>query len=59
MAKVKLTQIKSVIGQTQRQRRVMEALGLRKINHSVTHTESATIRGMIIKVAYLIREEKA
>ena len=59
MAKVKLTQVKSVIGQTERQRRIMESLGLRKINHSVTHTESPTIRGMITKVAHLIREEKA
>ena len=34
MAKIKITQIKSVIDRSERQKRTIEALGLRKINHS-------------------------
>ncbi len=58
MAKVKVTQIKSSIDRPLRQKRTLEALGLRKINSSNEIEESPAVNGMIRKVAHLIRVEK-
>lgn len=55
---LKITQIKSKIGYNQKQRRTLEALGLRKINHSVTHKDTPVIRGMINKVKHLVKVEE-
>lgn len=54
MAKVKLTQIRSVIGQTKRQKDTVKALGLRKINHSIEKELSPQVSGMIEKVKHLL-----
>lgn len=54
MAKLKITQVKSRIGSTERQRRNLDALGLRKVNQTVEHDDSAIIKGMITKVQHLI-----
>ena len=59
MAKVKLTQIKSVIDRSKRQKDTMVALGLRKMNHSVVKDVNPQIEGMIAKVSHLIRIEEA
>jgi len=59
MAKVKLTQIKSVIDRSKRQKATMFALGLRKINRSVEHEATPQILGMIDKVRHLIKIEEA
>lgn len=60
MAKLNITWVKSGIGNRQDQRRTLKALGLRRLNQSVTHSDSASIRGMINKVRHLIKvEEKA
>lgn len=59
MAKVKLTQIKSVIDRSKRQKATMVALGLRKINRSVEHEATPQILGMIEKVRHLIKIEEA
>lgn len=58
MAKIKITQVKSSIGQTKRQKGTLEALGLRKINHSVEHENTPTIAGMVAKVNHLIVVEE-
>ena len=58
MAKLKITQIKSRIGNTERQCKNLDALGLRKMHQSVTHEDSALILGMIEKVKHLVRVEK-
>lgn len=58
MAKLKITQIKSRIGATERQRKNLDALGLRKINQSVEHDDSAIILGMVGKVQHLIKVEE-
>jgi len=58
MAKIKITQIKSTIGATQRQKDTLIALGLRKINSSSEHTENNQINGMIKKVHHLVTVEK-
>lgn len=58
MAKVKLTQIKSVIDRPKKQKDTMIALGLRKMNQSVEKELSPAVEGMINKVAHLITVEK-
>ena len=57
MAKIKITQIKSVIDRSERQKRTIEALGLRKINHSVEVEATAAIIGMVRKVNHLVTVE--
>lgn len=59
MGKLKITQVKSLIGRTGRQKKTIEALGLRKINHSVEHVDSSTLQGMIGQVRHLINVEEA
>lgn len=58
MAKLKITQTKSRIGATERQRKNLDALGLRKMNQSVQHDDSAIIKGMIEKVQHLVKVEE-
>ncbi len=57
MAKIKITQIKSVIDRTERQKRTVEALGLKKINHSVEVEATPAIIGMVRKVNHLVAVE--
>ncbi|MFI5158325.1 50S ribosomal protein L30 [Mucilaginibacter sp.] len=57
MAKIKITQIKSVIDRSERQKRTIEALGLRKINHSVEVEATPAIIGMVKKVNHLVAVE--
>jgi large subunit ribosomal protein L30 len=58
MAKIKITQIKSVIDRSERQKRTIQALGLRKINHSVEVEATPAIIGMVRKVNHLVAIEK-
>ena len=58
MAKLKITQIKSRIGSSALQKKKLEALGLRKINQTVEHDDSAIILGMVEKVKHLVRIEE-
>ncbi|UEG55386.1 50S ribosomal protein L30 [Mucilaginibacter daejeonensis] len=57
MAKIKITQIKSVIDRSERQKKTVEALGLKKINHSVEVEANPAIIGMIRKVNHLVAVE--
>ena len=57
MAKIKITQIKSVIDRSERQKRTVEALGLKKINHSVEVEATSAIIGMVKKVNHLVAVE--
>lgn len=59
MAKLRITQIKSGIGAKEPQKRTLKALGFRRLNQSVTHSDSRSIRGMIEKVKHLVRVEEA
>lgn len=59
MAKIKITQIKSIIDRSQRQKDTIKALGLRKINHFVLKETTPQILGMVNKVNHLIRVEEA
>lgn len=59
MGKVKVTQVKSIIDRSKRQKDTIKALGLRKINHSVVHEATPQILGMIKKIDHLVRVEEA
>ncbi|MCL4127431.1 UNVERIFIED_CONTAM: hypothetical protein GTU68_063303 [Idotea baltica] len=59
MAKVKITQVRSVIGRPKRQKDTMVALGLRKIGQTVEKETNDAINGMITKVAHLVNVEEA
>ena len=59
MAKVKITQVKSQIGQSGRHRGTLRALGLGKIGRSVEHAESPQLAGMLRKVRHLVKVEEA
>jgi large subunit ribosomal protein L30 len=56
--KLKLTLVRSLIGYTQDQRDTVRALGLRRINYSVTREDSAVLRGMVHKVRHLLKVEE-
>ncbi|WP_027002302.1 50S ribosomal protein L30 [Hugenholtzia roseola] len=57
MAKIKITQTRSTIKRPQAQRLTLKALGLHKIHQSVEQEDSETIKGMIRKVAHLVKVE--
>ena len=58
MKKIRVTQIKSVIDRSERQKKTMRALGLRKMNASVEVIATPQILGMVTKVNHLIRVEE-
>ena len=58
MKKIKVTQIKSVIDRSERQKRTMVALGLRKINATVEVEATPQILGMVTKVTHLVTVEE-
>ena len=58
MARLKITQVRSRIGATAQQRKNLDALGLRKINHCVEHDDSAIIKGMLERVKHLVKIEE-
>jgi large subunit ribosomal protein L30 len=51
---LKITLKRSVIGRPEKQRRIVRALGLRKINHQVIHEDTPEIRGMIHKISHML-----
>ena len=57
MAKIRITQVKSKNGKPERQKRTIEALGIRKLNHSVEHEATPAILGMVVKVRHLVKVE--
>ena len=59
MKSVKITQVRSQIGQTQKHRGTLRALGLGKIGRSVERPESPELAGMLRKVRHLVRIEDA
>ncbi|MDP3013713.1 MAG: 50S ribosomal protein L30 [Candidatus Subteraquimicrobiales bacterium] len=58
MARLKVAQVKSLIGRQKSQRATLKALGLGKINKSVEHEDRPEIRGMIEKVKHLVKVEE-
>ncbi len=58
MAKLKITQVKSSIGATKRQKATLAALGLRKLNQTVEHEATPQIIGMTQKMRHLLSIEE-
>jgi large subunit ribosomal protein L30 len=58
MPKLRITQTRSQIGQSERHRGTLRALGLGKIGRTAEHDESPQLAGMIRKVRHLIRIEE-
>ena len=59
MAKtLKITLVKSTIGASPKQKKTVEALGLKKPHHSVELADSAAVRGAIAKVSHLLSVEE-
>lgn len=53
--KIKIKLIGSIIGASPAQKKVVAALGLKKLNQIVEHMPSATIMGMVNKVSHLVK----
>ncbi|MBD5295180.1 MAG: 50S ribosomal protein L30 [Bacteroides sp.] len=54
MAQIAIKQIKSRINCPAVQKRTLDALGLKKMNHTVVHEDNASIRGMVKAVSHLV-----
>jgi large subunit ribosomal protein L30 len=59
MSKVRITQVRSQIGQSERHRGTLRALGLGRIGRSVERDESPQLEGMLRKVRHLVKVEGA
>ncbi|MBQ9728919.1 MAG: 50S ribosomal protein L30 [Clostridia bacterium] len=57
MAKIKVTLVKSTIGQVDAVKGTVAALGLKKIRSSKEHEDTPAIQGMIAKVKHLVKVE--
>ena len=55
--KIKVTQVKGLIGTIQSHRACVRGLGLRRIRHTVVVEDTPSVRGMINKVSYLVKCE--
>ncbi len=56
---LKITQVRSQIGQSEKHRGTLRALGLGKIGRSVERKESPELAGMLRKVRHLVRVEES
>ena len=56
--KIKITQTKSIINRHHTQKDTIKALGLRRIRHSVVHTATPQILGIVNKVKHLVETEE-
>ncbi|MGH7721455.1 MAG: 50S ribosomal protein L30 [Candidatus Dormibacteria bacterium] len=54
MSTLRVTYRKSMIGYAKDQKATLAALGLRKLNHTVEHQNTSSIRGMVHKVRHLV-----
>ncbi len=54
-----LTLVKSAIGYSERQKRTVRALGLRRMMQSVEHSDTAVLRGMIAKIPHLLKVDES
>jgi large subunit ribosomal protein L30 len=57
--RIRVRQVKSVIGYDRKQRTTLKGLGLRRMNHEVELLDTPAIRGMIRKVSHLVSVEEA
>jgi len=57
MTKIRITQVRSRNGKPERQKRTLDALGIRKLNHSAVHEATPQILGMVNKIRHLVKVE--
>ncbi len=55
---LKITLVKSMAGRPEKHRRVLQGIGLRKVNRSVVRKDEPTVRGMVNAVPHLVRVEE-
>lgn len=58
MGKIKVTQVKSAINRTVRQKRTLEALGLRRLHQTIEVEATPQVLGMVNKVRHLVEVEE-
>ena len=56
--RVRVKQVKSGVGGTQRQRQTLRGLGFRKLYQTVELEDSPSVRGMITAIAHLVKVEE-
>ena len=59
MAKIKITQVKSVIDRPKKQKATIQALGLKRVNQTVERENTPVIMGMVAAVSHLVKVEEA
>jgi large subunit ribosomal protein L30 len=59
VSKLKVTQVRSQIGQSERHRGTLRALGLGKIGRTAEHEDGPVLAGMLRKVRHLVKVEDA
>jgi large subunit ribosomal protein L30 len=59
MAKLRLTQVRSQIGQSERHRGTLRALGLGRIGKTAEHDDGPVVAGMLRKVRHLVKVEES
>ena len=52
---IKIQYYRSMIGYAKKQKEIVKALGITKLNQTVTHPDSAAARGIVAKVPHLLR----
>lgn len=55
---LKITLVKSMIGRPEKHRKVLKAMGLTKLNRTITLKDSPSVRGMVGAVTHLVRVEE-
>lgn len=55
---IRITLVKSPIGYSERQKRTVRALGLRRLRQTIEQPDSPAVRGMINKVPHLVKVEE-
>ncbi|NWG27365.1 MAG: 50S ribosomal protein L30 [Ignavibacteriaceae bacterium] len=58
MTKLKITQTRSIIDRPEKQKRIIEALGLGRPNWEKIHNDTPQIRGMLKKIPHLVKVEE-
>ncbi len=57
--RVKITLVRSMIGRPEKHRKVLQGIGLTKVNKTVTREDTPAIRGMVRAVAHMVRIEES
>jgi len=55
---LRITLVRSPIGYSERQKRTVRALGLRRMGHTVEQVDNPAVRGMIARVSHLVKVEE-